>query len=174
MTLAAADTYEADRSNPVQSRGKSTARRLTAVARIALGLPLFVNGLNGFLGFLPQPTPQLPERAMAFAGALAQSGYMLQLIAGTHLVVGLLLLANRFVPLALALLAPVLVNIVAFHVFLAPAGLAMPILLVAVEAYLAWTHRAAFAPMLRARVRPGVAAARDEREAREHGIALPA
>jgi putative oxidoreductase len=64
---------------------------------------------------------------------------------------GLLLLGNRYVPLALTLLAPVLVNIVAFHAFLAPAGLAVPLVLLAAELYAAWSYRDAFAPMLAAR-----------------------
>ena len=61
---------------------------------------------------------------------------------------GALLLSNRFVPLALALLAPVIVNIVAFHAFLAPSGVAIALVVLALELYLAWTYRAAFRPML--------------------------
>jgi hypothetical protein len=49
-----------------------------------------------------------------------------------------------------------LVNIVAFHAFLAPAGLALPLVLLAAELYAAWSYRAAFAPMLAARVTPTV------------------
>jgi hypothetical protein len=64
------------------------------------------------------------------------------------------LLSNRFVPLALALVAPVIVNILAFHAFLAPAGLALPLVLLATELVLAYSYRAAFAPMLGARVNP--------------------
>jgi hypothetical protein len=63
-------------------------------------------------------------------------------------------LSNRFVPLALLLLAPVIVNIVAFHAFLAPSGMAIPLAIVVFESYLAWTHRDVFAPILRARVAP--------------------
>jgi hypothetical protein len=64
---------------------------------------------------------------------------------------GLLLLSNRCVPLALALLAPILVNIIAFHAFLAPSGLALPLVLLGLELYLARSYRDAFAPMLQAR-----------------------
>ena len=82
------------------------------------------------------------------------SGYFFPLLKATEVTAGLLLLSNRFVPLALALLAPVLVNIIAFHAFLAPAGLPIPIVLLAGELYLAWSYRDAFALMLRARVEP--------------------
>ena len=123
---------------------------LPTVARYLLGAGFFVFGLNGFLHFLPMPP--IPAAAGGFLGALAATGYMFPLIKGTEVVAGALLLGNRFVPLALAMLAPVLVNIVAFHTFLAPAGLALPLVLLTAELYLAWSYRAAYAPMLRARV----------------------
>jgi hypothetical protein len=127
-------------------------RHLSTAARLVLGAGFFVFGLNGFLHFLPQPP--MPEKAAAFAGALFATGYMFPLIKGTEVIAGLLLLTNRFPTLALALLAPGLVNIVAFHLFLAPAGLALPVVLLAAELYLAWSYRSAYAPMLRARVAP--------------------
>jgi len=124
-------------------------QKLPAAGRVVLGLAFFVFGLNGFLHFIPQPPMSGP--AASFGGALFATGYMFPLIKGTEVAAGLLLLSNRFVPLALALLAPVLVNIVAFHGFLAPAGLALPIVLLALELYLARSYREAFAPMLQAR-----------------------
>src|SRR5262245_61920094 len=79
-----------------------TLRRIGVyTARILLGLVFFVCGLDGFLHFLPQPTEPPPEAAMSLAIALFKSGYLFQLIKGTEVVVGALLLANRFVPLAL-------------------------------------------------------------------------
>ena len=89
-----------------------------------------------------------------FFGALFATGYMLPLIALTQIVAGLMLLSGRFVPLALTLLAPVLVNILAFHVFLAHGDYALPAVLFAAELYLAWTYRDAFAPTLQARALP--------------------
>jgi len=128
-------------------------RALPTAARLVLGAGFVVFGLNGFFGFVP--APPLPEAASAFAGALATSGYLFPLLKATEVIAGSMLLSNRFVPLALTLLAPVLVNIVAFHVFLMPAGSAIPLVLLAAELYLAYIYRAAFAPMLRANVRPG-------------------
>jgi len=128
------------------------SNKLPSVARVALGLAFFVFGLNGFLHFLPQPPMSGPPAD--FAGALFATGYMFPLIKGTEVVASVLLLSNRYVPLALTILAPVLVNILAFHAFLAPAGLALPIVLTALELYLARSYRAAFAPMLQARTEP--------------------
>lgn len=134
---------------------KSFARKIPAVMRILMGLPLFVFGLNAFLNFIPQPKTPLPEGALAFAGALMNTGYMMQLIGVTHLVAGALLLTNRFVPLALALWAPFIVNSLAFHLFLERSGLPMALVFLGLELYLAWAYRSAFRSMLAARVVPG-------------------
>ena len=133
---------------------QATTRHLPSIARFLMGLMFFVFGLNGFLNFIPAPKT-MPEGAGAFFGALMKTGYMLPLISGTQVIVGALLLSNRFVPLALALIAPVIVNIVAFHVFLEPSGSVMAGVVLVLELYLAWAYRKAFLPMLAMRVKPG-------------------
>ncbi|MFP2927743.1 DoxX family protein [Pyxidicoccus sp. 3LG] len=134
---------------------KSLTRHLPTAARFLMGLMFFVFGLNGFLNFIPPPPEPMPEGAVAFGTALVKTGYMMPLIKGTEVLVGVLLLANRFVPLALALLAPVIVNIVAFHAFLAPTGMVMTFIVLALEVYLAWAYRETFRSMLVARATPG-------------------
>jgi len=119
-----------------------------------MGLPLIVFGLNGFFNYIPPPTTPLPEKAAAFAGALANSGYMMQLIGATQLTVGLLLVLNRFVPLALALFAPFIVNSIAFHFFLEHSGLPMATVFLVMEVYLAWVYRNAYRPILTTRATP--------------------
>jgi len=123
----------------------SISRKLPTVARVLLGAVFFVFGLNGFFHFLPQPPA--PPRAMAFAGALAATGYFFPLLKATEVLAGALLLAGALVPFALTLLAPIIVNIVAFHAFLAPGNYAVVGLVLAAEIYLAYVNRAAFAPL---------------------------
>jgi uncharacterized membrane protein YphA (DoxX/SURF4 family) len=118
-------------------------------ARVVLGLVFFVFGLNYFLNFLP-PQPAPPDKALAFLGGLQAAAYLFPLIKVVEVTAGLALLTNRFVPLALVLLAPIIVNIAAFHFLLAPAY-AMPTVIVLLTLYLAWHHRSSFAPLLRAR-----------------------
>jgi len=92
------------------------------IARVLLGLVFVVFGLNGFLNFLsmgPMPT----GLAGQFIGALFLSHYY-WVVAALQIAGGLLLLVNRFVPLALVLLGPVIVNILCYHVFLNQAGAA--------------------------------------------------
>jgi uncharacterized membrane protein YphA (DoxX/SURF4 family) len=129
--------------------------KLIIAARVVLGLAFFVFGLNGFLHFIPQPPISGPPAD--FLGAMIATGYLFSLLKATEVVCGALLLAGRFVPLALTMLAPVLVNIVFFHAFLEPAMIGLPLVLVAIEIYLAWVYRSALRPMLQARVTPDAA-----------------
>lgn len=129
------------------------SRTFVRTARILLGLVLVAFGLNGFVSFLPQP--DLPEPAGRFIGALVESGYLFQLTHAVELIVGVLLLIRRYVPLALVVLAPISVNIAAFHLALDPAGFIGPAALVALlNLYLLFAYRPAYAPLLRSRVTP--------------------
>ena len=107
-------------------------------------------GLVGLIHPIPTP-PTLAPGAASFLTALRDTGYMLPMIALTQLAAGLLLLANRFVPLALTLLAPFFVNSILFHACLERTGLAPALVFLALEVSLAWAHRGAFRGMLRAR-----------------------
>ncbi len=133
-------------------------RHLPTAARVLLGLAFLASGIGGLLmaaGVVPLPQQPGPEGATAFMGALAKTGYMFALIKATETIVGALLLSNRFVPLALVILAPVLVNIVAFHAFLAPSGLGPALVLTALGGFLAWSYRVAYRPLLTTRARAG-------------------
>jgi uncharacterized membrane protein YphA (DoxX/SURF4 family) len=136
------------------ARTKSFARHIPTVARVLLGLVFFVFGLSYFIHFMPEPKGPVPEGAMALGGAFMKSGYLFELIKGTEVLVGALLLCNRLVPLALALIAPVVVNIVLFHAFLEPSGLPFAFIILAIEIYLAWSYRDAYRPMLALRATP--------------------
>ncbi|MDX6382967.1 MAG: putative oxidoreductase, partial [Blastocatellia bacterium] len=92
---------------------------VTLIARLLLGLIFLVFGLNGFLNFIKGPMPS--GLAGQFVGALALSHYF-WVIAAIQVAGGVLLLVNRYVPLALVLLGPVMVNIICYHVFLNPSG----------------------------------------------------
>ncbi len=124
---------------------------LSSILRTILGLAFLTFGLNYFLHFLPQPAP--PPKVLEFMIPFVGAKYM-GLVKSIEITAGALLVANRFVPLALALLAPILVAITWFHLSLEPSGLPVPLVLVAIEIAVAWFYRDAFAPMLRARTEP--------------------
>ncbi|MFZ0516825.1 MAG: hypothetical protein WBG23_13510 [Acidobacteriaceae bacterium] len=91
------------------------------ISRYILGLLFTVFGLNGFLHFIHQPPPANPV-ALQFFVAVSASHYMIVVFL-VQLVGGLLLLSGRYVPLALAILAPVLVNILNYHITMDPGGI---------------------------------------------------
>lgn len=129
---------------------KSVTRFLPLVGRVLFGLALTAFGLMDL--FHPMtPPPNMAEGAKAFSMALAQSGYMMPLIGIVLTACGLLLLANRFVPLALLVLAPFWVNSLLFHIFLERSGLVPALVFCAIELALAWSYRGVFAHVLRAR-----------------------
>jgi putative oxidoreductase len=95
------------------------------IARILLGIIFVFFGLNGFLHFLKGPLP--PGLAGQFIGALLQSHYVF-FVSGVQVISGVLLLVNRYVPLALVLAAAEIANILAFHIFMAPSEIFMALL----------------------------------------------
>ncbi len=114
------------------------------IARILLGLIFLVFGLNGFFHFLPMPPPS--GAAGQFFGALIATPYWV-LIFGVQVLGGFLLLVNRFVPLALVALAAVIANILDFHIFMAPAGLPLAILVAALWIVVALRNKQYLAPI---------------------------
>ena len=124
----------------------SKIKKLIPVAvRILFGLQFLVAGLNGFFNFMP--IPEMPAAAGAFMGALVDTGYMFPLIKGVEVLAAVMLLANWRAPLALVLLAPIVVNIVLFHLVLAP-NLGTVVMLLAMHGFLAWHYRSVYAPLL--------------------------
>jgi putative oxidoreductase len=104
------------------------------IARNLLGLIFLVFGLNGFLHFIPMPPPT--GVAGQFFSAIFVSHYWVVIFA-LQVIGGVLLLVNRFVPLALVLLGPVIVNIVCFHALMAPSGLPLATVVVVLWAIVA-------------------------------------
>jgi putative oxidoreductase len=90
------------------------------IARILLGLIFVVFGLNGFLHFIPSPPP--PGAAGQFAGLLFTTHYYIVVFA-LQFIGGVMLLSGRYIPLALIILGPIIVNILLFHIHMAPAGI---------------------------------------------------
>jgi len=113
------------------------------IARILLGLMFLVFGLNGFLNFMGKQPP-MPGVAGQFAGALIESHYM-QFVAALMVISGVLFLINRYVPLALVLIGPVIVNILLFHTFMAPSSIGMGLFAAVLWFIIFFSVRSAFA-----------------------------
>ena len=124
-------------------------RTASFIAQYLAGVIFLVFGLNGFLNFIPMPPPT--GVAAQFMGALYVSHYLVVIFA-FQIIGAVLLLINRCVPLALAILAPVIVNILSFHAFMVPSGLPLAFLVAALWAVIFVDVRAAFTGLFQARV----------------------
>jgi hypothetical protein len=120
------------------------------IARYLLGLMFTVFGLNGFLHFIPLPPPAAPM-ALQYMMTLGQTHYLV-LVYLIQFVGGLLLLSNFYVPLALTILAPVLVNILLFHGLMDPGGLPPGILATVLWLVVFSSVRSAFSGIFQAKV----------------------
>lgn len=119
--------------------------KITQIVRLLLGLVFVVFGLNGFFHYLPMPPP--PDAAVPFMTGLFKAGYFFPVLMGAQTVIGLMLLTGTWVPLALVALAPISLEIVLYHVFLAPAGgiIAAPVVLMHI--FLGWAYFDHFRPL---------------------------
>jgi putative oxidoreductase len=121
----------------------------STIARYLLGVIFLVFGLNGFLHFIPQPPPT--GVALQFFIAVSASHFMSAIFA-IQILGGALLLLNRYVPLALALLAGVIFNILVFHITMAPSGLPLALFVTLLWLLAAFNARPALKGILLQRV----------------------
>lgn len=125
---------------------KSKAFTITAhVARVILGLIFLVFGLNKFLNFIPVPPPT--GTAGEFMFGLSKAPYFFPFLAFIEVLGGALLLSGTMVPLALLLLFPINLNIFLYHLFLAPEGLGMVVLIMAAHILLALYYWSVYKPI---------------------------
>ena len=124
-------------------------RTVSAIARYLAGVIFLVFGLNGFLHFIPFPPPS--GVAGQFMGALFVSHY-LTVIFAVQVIAAVLLLVNRYVPFAVAVLAPVIVNILSFHALMAPSGLPLALFVAVLWAVVFVDVRPAFAGLFQPRL----------------------
>ena len=118
----------------------------TIITRSLLGLVFVVFGSNKFLHFMP--LPPMTGEAGAFMGAMYMTHY-LYVVAAFEVVGGLLLLTGRYGPLGLTLVGPVVVNILAFHTFMAPSGLPVATVVAVLALFLLWSYREHFAGLVK-------------------------
>jgi len=127
----------------------ATMKIVVMIARLLLGVIFVVFGLNVYLHFIPMgPLPAGP--AGEFLGALT-STHFFYVIAVFEVVPGLFLLFNRFVVLGLALLAPVIFNILVFHILMAPSGLLLAVIVALLWMLVFHQYRSAYKGLLQKR-----------------------
>jgi uncharacterized membrane protein YphA (DoxX/SURF4 family) len=121
----------------------------TIIVRVLMGLLFIFSSVAFFLKLGGEP--QLEGNMKIFFDGLVASGYFLMLLKVTELVCGIALVAGRFVPLALIILSPIIVNILFVHIFLERSGLPIAIILVVANSFLAYAYWDKFKPLLEAK-----------------------
>lgn len=124
-------------------------KKVTLIVRILLGLLLLAFGAMNLLGVAPQA--QYPDTASTFLGGLFVSGFVFPMLFITMIIVGILLLINRFVPLALVLFAPFTVNIILFHLFLDMSTIGMGLIVFILHLYLLFANIESYRSLLKAK-----------------------
>lgn len=120
--------------------------RISLIAGGLLGLVFIVFGLNFFLRFIPVPQPPEGTPAAAFMGAMYTTGF-LGFVKVLEIIGGLLTAVPKTRNFGLLILGPIIVNILAFHIFIVKGGLFEPpvILVTVLGAFLLWAGRKEFA-----------------------------
>ena len=113
-------------------------------ARFLLGAPFVFFGLNHFFAWMEPPVEGVPAAALAFLEALRASDYMMPLIGGAQVVGGAMVLSGLFLPLGLLILAPVVLHILLYHLYLAPDGALLAWVLTGLGLFLALAYGKAF------------------------------
>lgn len=116
------------------------------IVRILLGALFVFSSLVYFLALFP--TPEMSGPIKTFNEGLEASGYLMPLIKGVELICGLAFIAGRFVPLAVVIIFPVVVNIVMVHLLLAPEGLLVAVLILLATLFLAYANRSHYKGLL--------------------------
>jgi putative oxidoreductase len=116
------------------------------ILRVLMGALFAFSSLAFFFNLMPQQA--MEGNAKLFIEGLFASGYLMMLVKVLELSVGIALLVNRFVPLALVIIFPITVNIFLFHLFLAPDNLVVPGFLLFANLFLAYKHRESYKPIL--------------------------
>ncbi len=122
-------------AQPTEGKG---IRYTTVAARILLGLVFFVFGLAYF--FMSDTPVDTSTPGGQYMAALLATGFFLPVLKIAETIAGFMLFFKRWTPLALLILAPIVLQIFLYMVFLDPTAIIMGIVLVALLAFLAWRN----------------------------------
>ncbi len=126
-------------------------KKLRYALQVLLALPLIVFGINGLFPFLPMPDPEtLPPGLANWMGALISTGYVFPVVKITEILVGISLISNKFVALALILLVPVSINIVGTHLAFDPAGVGPAAVVALLNVILLFAYKSRYEGILKA------------------------
>lgn len=116
------------------------------IMRVIYGIFLLIFGLNNFLHFFP--LPEMTAEAGTFAGSLAQTGYIFPIVGGLQAIVGILLIINKFTPLSLIVIFPIMLNAFLLHLFLDPVGIGGSLVAIVLNVFLFIAYKESYKNVL--------------------------
>jgi uncharacterized membrane protein YphA (DoxX/SURF4 family) len=119
------------------------------VVRVLMGLMFAFSAIVVLFKLVPQP--ELTGEIKTFMDGVNATGYMMTTIKVIELICAAAFLSGRFVPLAAVVIFPININILLFHVTIAPEGLLVAILLMIGNLFLAWYYREKYKPLFTAK-----------------------
>ncbi len=121
--------------------------KFTKILTLILGLGLIFIGLSKLIHFSFMPSPDFTAEASDFMNSLSNTGYVLKVVGFFEILIGLLLLFNKWVPFALILLVPITVNVLLFHLFLDSPGIILALIVAVLNAVLIYKHWKVYRPL---------------------------
>jgi len=123
-------------------------KKIILVVSILFGL-MFINaGLNKFFNYIPVPA-DMPEKMMKAMTAMMEIGWLMPLVAVAEIVGGVLFMITKFRALGAIIIFPVMVGILLTNVFIAPSGLPMALVLLAINLWIIFENREKYLPMIK-------------------------
>jgi len=123
-------------------------QKVTKIISVLLGLMLIIFGINKYLNFMPAPE-NMTEPASDFMKAMMDTGYLFKFIGLVEIVSGFLLIINKWVPFALLIIAPVILNIIMFHLILDVADILPGAIIFILLVYLFRANWSEFLPLFK-------------------------
>ncbi len=123
-------------------------QKILFVICILFGLMFINSGLNKFFNYMPMPE-KMPEKMMIFMKAFVEIGWLMPLIAVAEIIGGGLVMIKKYRALGAIIIFPILIGILLTHIFVAPSGLPIAIILLAIEIWIIIENIGKYLPMIK-------------------------
>lgn len=123
-------------------------KKILMIVSVLFGLVFINSGLNKFFNYMPMPE-DIPEKMMKVMTAFTEIGWLIPLIAVAEIAGGLLFITNKYRALGAIIIFPVMTGILLTHILIAPSGLPIALILLAIEIWVIIENREKYLPMIK-------------------------
>lgn len=122
--------------------------RILFVFSLLFGLMFINSGLNKIFQYMPMPK-DMPENMMKVVEAFESIVWLMPLIAVVEIIGGVLVIIPKYRALGAILIFPIMIGILLTHIFNAPSGLPIALILLAVLVWIMIENRAKYASLFK-------------------------